>query len=149
MSSRHNAARHCARTVHLNPLGAVSRADATNPGSVSRQAAVIAAAPGPVPAECPSVTTQDALKVQTLRATHSHTSRNGFLPLPGSTLRKNACTSMAPASSPAPRRSVTHHSDAHVGIHLGNGMTSAPTPLQGSLLHAVSATGTSSLYTLR
>jgi hypothetical protein len=145
VSSRHNAARHCARTVHLNPLGAVSRADATNPGSVSRQAAVIAA----VPAECPSVTTQDTPKVQTLRATHSHTSRNGLLPLPGSTLRKNACTSVAPASSPAPRRPVTHHSDAHVGIHLGNGMTSAPTPLQGSLLHAVSATGTSLLYTLR
>lgn len=46
MSSRHNAARHRAQTVRMNPLDSVSKAVSANAGTVGRQAAVIAAASG-------------------------------------------------------------------------------------------------------
>jgi hypothetical protein len=46
VSSRHNAARHRAQTVRMNPLSSVSKAVTANAGTVGRQAAVIAAASG-------------------------------------------------------------------------------------------------------
>jgi cell wall-associated NlpC family hydrolase len=64
--------------------------------------------------------------------------------------RVNAWTSMTPTSTPAPGDLVMQNGGAHVGIYVGNGMMiSALNPSQGTVLHAVSATGTSSFYTLR
>jgi cell wall-associated NlpC family hydrolase len=64
--------------------------------------------------------------------------------------RTNAWTSMTPTSTPAPGDLVMQNGGAHVGIYVGNGMMiSALNPSQGTILHAVSATGTSSFYTLR
>lgn len=64
--------------------------------------------------------------------------------------RTNAWTIMKPTSAPAPGDLVVQNGGAHVGIYVGNGMMiSALNPSQGTLLHAVSATGTSSFYTLR
>jgi cell wall-associated NlpC family hydrolase len=64
--------------------------------------------------------------------------------------RTNAWTSMTPTSTPAPGDLVMQNGCAHVGIYVGNGMMiSALNPSQGTILHAVSATGTSSFYTLR
>lgn len=64
--------------------------------------------------------------------------------------RVNAWTAMKPTSTPAPGDLVMQNGGAHVGIYVGNGMMiSALNPSQGTLLHAVSATGTASYYTLR
>lgn len=64
--------------------------------------------------------------------------------------RVNAWTAMKPTSTPAPGDLVMQNGGAHVGIYVGNGMMiSALNPSQGTILHAVSATGTSSFYTLR
>jgi len=64
--------------------------------------------------------------------------------------RTNAWTAMKPTSTPAPGDLVMQNGGAHVGIYVGNGMMiSALNPSQGTILHAVSATGTSSYYTLR
>ncbi len=63
--------------------------------------------------------------------------------------RTNAWTAMRPTSTPAPGDLVMQNGGAHVGIYVGNGMMiSALNPSQGTLLHAVAATGTSSFYTL-
>lgn len=64
--------------------------------------------------------------------------------------RVNAWNAMTPTSTPAPGDLVMQNGGAHVGIYVGNGMMiSALNPSQGTILHAVSATGTSSFYTLR
>ena len=64
--------------------------------------------------------------------------------------RVNAWNAMTPTSAPAPGDLVMQNGGAHVGIYVGNGMMiSALNPSQGTILHAVSATGTSSFYTLR
>ena len=64
--------------------------------------------------------------------------------------RVNAWNAMKPTSTPAPGDLVMQNGGAHVGIYVGNGMMiSALNPSQGTILHAVSATGTSSFYTLR
>ncbi|MBD1543814.1 glycoside hydrolase [Arthrobacter sp. IA7] len=64
--------------------------------------------------------------------------------------RVNAWTAMKPTSTPAPGDLVMQNGGAHVGIYVGNGMMiSALNPSDGTLLHAVSATGTSSFFTLR
>ncbi|CAN7231974.1 MULTISPECIES: C40 family peptidase [Micrococcaceae] len=64
--------------------------------------------------------------------------------------RTNAWTAMTPTATPAPGDLVMQNGGAHVGIYVGNGMMiSALNPSQGTLLHAVSATGTSAFYTLR
>ncbi|MFC9333521.1 C40 family peptidase [Arthrobacter sp. NPDC057009] len=64
--------------------------------------------------------------------------------------RVNAWNAMKPTSTPAPGDLVMQNGGAHVGIYVGNGMMiSALNPSQGTLLHAVSATGTSAFFTLR
>ncbi|MET3935858.1 cell wall-associated NlpC family hydrolase [Arthrobacter sp. OAP107] len=64
--------------------------------------------------------------------------------------RVNAWNAMKPTSTPAPGDLVMQNGGAHVGIYVGNGMMiSALNPADGTLLHAVSATGTSAFYTLR
>jgi peptidoglycan DL-endopeptidase CwlO len=64
--------------------------------------------------------------------------------------RTNAWSIMTPTSAPQPGDIVVQNGGAHVGIYVGNGMMiSALNPSQGTLLHAVSATGTSAFYTLR
>jgi cell wall-associated NlpC family hydrolase len=64
--------------------------------------------------------------------------------------RVNAWNAIKPTSAPAPGDLVMQNGGAHVGIYVGNGMMiSALNPSQGTILHAVSATGTSSYYTLR
>lgn len=64
--------------------------------------------------------------------------------------RVNAWNAMTPTSTPAPGDLVMQNGGAHVGIYVGNGMMiSALNPSDGTILHAVSATGTSSFYTLR
>lgn len=63
--------------------------------------------------------------------------------------RVNAWTAMTPTSTPQPGDLVMQNGGAHVGIYVGNGMmVSALNPSQGTLLHAVSATGTSSFFTI-
>jgi cell wall-associated NlpC family hydrolase len=63
--------------------------------------------------------------------------------------RTNAWNAMRPTSTPAPGDLVMQNGGAHVGIYVGNGMMiSALNPSQGTLLHAVAATGTSSFFTL-
>jgi cell wall-associated NlpC family hydrolase len=63
--------------------------------------------------------------------------------------RTNAWNAMRPTSTPSPGDLVMQNGGAHVGIYVGNGMMiSALNPGQGTLLHAVAATGTSSFYTL-
>lgn len=63
--------------------------------------------------------------------------------------RVNAWTAMQPTTTPAPGDLVMQNGGAHVGIYVGNGMmVSALNPSQGTLLHAVAATGTSSFYTM-
>ncbi len=64
--------------------------------------------------------------------------------------RVNAWNSMTPTSNPQPGDLVMQNGGAHVGIYVGNGMmVSALNPSQGTLLHAVAATGSSSFYTVR
>jgi len=64
--------------------------------------------------------------------------------------RTNAWTAMKPTATPAPGDLVMQNGGAHVGIYVGNGMMiSALNPSQGTILQAVSATGTSAFYTLR
>jgi len=64
--------------------------------------------------------------------------------------RTNAWNAMTPTATPAPGDLVMQNGGAHVGIYVGNGMMiSALNPSQGTILHAVSATGTSAFYTLR
>jgi len=64
--------------------------------------------------------------------------------------RTNAWNAMTPTSAPAPGDLVMQNGGAHVGIYVGNGMMiSALNPSSGTMLHAVSATGTSSFYTMR
>lgn len=64
--------------------------------------------------------------------------------------RTNAWTAMKPTTTPAPGDLVMQNGGAHVGIYVGNGMMiSALNPSEGTILHAVSATGTSAFYTLR
>jgi len=64
--------------------------------------------------------------------------------------RTKAWNAMTPTSAPVPGDLVMQNGGAHVGIYVGNGMMiSALNPSQGTLLHAVSATGTSAFYTLR
>ena len=63
--------------------------------------------------------------------------------------RVNAWTAMTPTSTPQPGDLVMQNGGAHVGIYVGNGMmVSALNPSQGTLLHAVAATGTSSFFTI-
>ncbi|GAC1486442.1 MAG: hypothetical protein NVS2B15_00850 [Pseudarthrobacter sp.] len=63
--------------------------------------------------------------------------------------RTNAWNAMRPTSTPSPGDLVMQNGGAHVGIYVGNGMmVSALNPSQGTLLTAVTATGTSSYYTL-
>lgn len=63
--------------------------------------------------------------------------------------RVNAWNAMTPTSNPQPGDLVMQNGGAHVGIYVGNGMMiSALNPSQGTLLHAVAATGSSSYYTL-
>ena len=63
--------------------------------------------------------------------------------------RTNAWNAMTPTSNPQPGDLVMQNGGAHVGIYVGNGMMiSALNPSQGTLLHAVAATGSSSFYTL-
>ncbi|WP_426998333.1 C40 family peptidase [Pseudarthrobacter sp. N5] len=64
--------------------------------------------------------------------------------------RTNAWNAMTPTSTPAPGDLVMQNGGAHVGIYVGNGMMiSALNPSQGTLLHAVSATGSAAYFTLR
>jgi len=64
--------------------------------------------------------------------------------------RVNAWTAMKPTSTPAPGDLVMQNGGAHVGIYVANGMMiSALNPSDGTILHATSATGTSSFFTLR
>ena len=59
--------------------------------------------------------------------------------------RVNAWTAMKPTSTPSPGDLVMQNGGAHVGIYVGNGMMiSALNPGQGTLLHSVASTGTSS-----
>ena len=236
MSSRHNAARHRAQSVRMNPLGSVSKAVANNAGTVGRQAAVIAAASGLILAaglpanaadgnpgvaataesgsqstqiaitaaptakvafERPSVTTEAAPKIETVKAQSEESASElgattdkpaassaavsglaaiaytgiGSPYLWGGTTpsgwdcsgftqwvyaqagisipRTNAWTSMTPTSTPAPGDLVMQNGGAHVGIYVGNGMMiSALNPSQGTLLHAVAATGSSAFFTM-
>jgi len=229
VSSRSNLARHRADAVPLTPLSTISKAVATNAGTVGRQAAAIAAASGllltvGLPAhaadtsvnasasesgttqlavtaestaslsfEAPVVATKAAPKIEAPRVearsiaasttdaaasaaasglaaiaytgigspylwggtTPSGWDCSGFaqwvyaqagISIP----RTNAWTIMKPTSTPAPGDLVVQNGGAHVGIYVGNGMMiSALNPSQGTILHAVSATGTSSFYTLR
>ncbi|MHC6594531.1 C40 family peptidase [Arthrobacter sp. C152] len=63
--------------------------------------------------------------------------------------RTNAWTVMKPTSTPQPGDLVMQNGGAHVGIYVGNGMMiSALNPSQGTLLHAVAATGSSSFFTM-
>ena len=63
--------------------------------------------------------------------------------------RVQAWTVMKPTATPAPGDLVVQNGGAHVGIYVGNGMMiSALNPSQGTLLHAVNATGSSVFYTL-
>lgn len=63
--------------------------------------------------------------------------------------RVQAWSIMKPTSTPVPGDLVVQNGGAHVGIYVGNGMMiSALNPSQGTLLHAVNATGTSAFYTL-
>jgi cell wall-associated NlpC family hydrolase len=63
--------------------------------------------------------------------------------------RVQAWSIMKPTSTPMPGDLVVQNGGAHVGIYVGNGMMiSALNPSQGTLLHAVAATGTSAYYTL-
>ena len=63
--------------------------------------------------------------------------------------RVNAWTAMTPTSTPQAGDLVMQNGGAHVGIYVGNGMMiSALNPSQGTLLHAVAATGSSSFFTL-
>jgi cell wall-associated NlpC family hydrolase len=64
--------------------------------------------------------------------------------------RTNAWNAMTPTATPAPGDLVMQNGGAHVGIYVGNGMMiSALNPSDGTLLLPVSATGTSSYYTMR
>ncbi|MFJ4208391.1 C40 family peptidase [Paenarthrobacter sp. NPDC089675] len=64
--------------------------------------------------------------------------------------RVNAWTAMKPTSNPQPGDLVMQNGGAHVGIYVGNGMMiSALNPSQGTLLHSVASTGTSSFFTLQ
>ncbi|MFI2563888.1 MULTISPECIES: C40 family peptidase [unclassified Paenarthrobacter] len=64
--------------------------------------------------------------------------------------RVNAWTAMKATSTPQPGDLVMQNGGAHVGIYVGNGMMiSALNPSQGTLLHSVASTGTSSFFTLR
>lgn len=230
MSSRSNLARHRAEAVPLNPLNSISKAVATNAGTVGRQAAAIAAASGllltvGLPAhaadtnvnvsasesgttqlvvtaeptanvsfERPAVATKAAPKIEAPRVEARSTAAEGTTDAAASAAasglaaiaytgigspylwggttpsgwdcsgftqwvyaqagisipRTNAWTVMKPTSTPAPGDLVMQNGGAHVGIYVGNGMMiSALNPSQGTILHAVSATGTSSFYTLR
>jgi cell wall-associated NlpC family hydrolase len=63
--------------------------------------------------------------------------------------RTNAWTAMKPTSTPQPGDLVMQNGGAHVGIYVGNGMMiSALNPSQGTLLHAVAATGSSAFFTM-
>lgn len=63
--------------------------------------------------------------------------------------RVNAWSIMTPTAAPKPGDLVVQNGGAHVGIYVGNGMmVSALNPGQGTLLHAVAATGSSVYYTL-
>ncbi|WP_458779461.1 C40 family peptidase [Arthrobacter sp. D3-16] len=63
--------------------------------------------------------------------------------------RVNAWTAMKPTSTPQPGDLVMQNGGAHVGIYVGNGMMiSALNPSQGTLLHSVAATGSSSFFTM-
>ncbi|MEN2743310.1 C40 family peptidase [Sinomonas halotolerans] len=63
--------------------------------------------------------------------------------------RVQAWSIMTPTATPAPGDLVVQNGGAHVGIYVGNGMmVSALNPSQGTLLHAVNATGSSVFYTL-
>jgi cell wall-associated NlpC family hydrolase len=63
--------------------------------------------------------------------------------------RVNAWTAMTPTSTPQPGDLVMQNGGAHVGIYVGNGMMiSALNPSQGTLLHSVAATGSSSFFTM-
>jgi cell wall-associated NlpC family hydrolase len=63
--------------------------------------------------------------------------------------RTNAWTAMRPTSTPQPGDLVMQNGGAHVGIYVGNGMMiSALNPSQGTLLHAVAATGSSAFFTM-
>jgi cell wall-associated NlpC family hydrolase len=63
--------------------------------------------------------------------------------------RVNAWTAMTPTSTPQPGDLVMQNGGAHVGIYVGNGMmVSALNPSQGTLLHAVAATGSSAFFTI-
>jgi cell wall-associated NlpC family hydrolase len=56
---------------------------------------------------------------------------------------------MKPTSTPVPGDLVMQNGGAHVGIYVGNGMMiSALNPSQGTLLHAVAATGSSAFFTM-
>ncbi|WP_066290688.1 C40 family peptidase [Arthrobacter sp. B6] len=64
--------------------------------------------------------------------------------------RVNAWTAMTPTSTPSPGDLVMQNGGAHVGIYVGNGMMiSALNPSQGTLLHSVASTGTSSFFTMK
>ncbi|WP_427173654.1 C40 family peptidase [Arthrobacter sp. 92] len=64
--------------------------------------------------------------------------------------RTNAWNAMTPTATPAPGDLVMQNGGAHVGVYVGNGMMiSALNPSDGTLLLPVSATGTSSYYTMR
>ncbi|MCA4133829.1 C40 family peptidase [Arthrobacter sp. M4] len=231
MSSRSNLARHRADAVSLNPLNTLTKAVATNAGTVGRQAAAVAAASGllltaglpahadsnvnvsasesgstqlvvtaeptaTVSFERPAIATKAAPKIEAPKVearsitaaadeaadaassaataglaaiaytgigspylwggtTPAGWDCSGFtqwvyaqagIKIP----RTNAWTIMKPTSTPAPGDLVMQNGGAHVGIYVGNGMMiSALNPSQGTILHAVSATGTSSFYTLR
>jgi peptidoglycan DL-endopeptidase CwlO len=63
--------------------------------------------------------------------------------------RTNAWNAMKPTSTPQPGDLVMQNGGAHVGIYVGNGMMiSALNPSQGTLLHAVAATGSSAFFTM-
>jgi cell wall-associated NlpC family hydrolase len=63
--------------------------------------------------------------------------------------RVQAWSIMRQTATPAPGDLVVQNGGAHVGIYVGNGMMiSALNPSQGTLLHAVNATGSSVFYTL-
>lgn len=63
--------------------------------------------------------------------------------------RVNAWSIMTATAAPKPGDLVVQNGGAHVGIYVGNGMmVSALNPSQGTLLHAVAATGSSVYYTL-
>ncbi|GAA2202427.1 hypothetical protein GCM10009849_30790 [Sinomonas flava] len=63
--------------------------------------------------------------------------------------RVQAWSIMRQTATPAPGDLVVQNGGAHVGIYVGNGMMiSALNPSQGTLLHAVAATGSSVFYTL-